>query len=190
MMPADDELLAPIPITTARLELTTFTPRAMRATLGTDLATVADDLDAEVPSDLRERLGELFAMRIDQVIADPASIVWLARAMVYTDPATGRRRMVGSVGFHAPPDGTPPTVELGYHVEPGFRRQGYATEAVRAMLDWAAGQGTHRFRASVGPTNAASLATVAGFGFRQVGSRWDEIDGEELVFETDWPPPI
>ena len=58
MLPADDdELLAPIPIVTARLELTTFTLRAMRATLGTDLARVAEELDAEVPPDLRERLG-------------------------------------------------------------------------------------------------------------------------------------
>jgi ribosomal-protein-alanine N-acetyltransferase len=41
----------------------------------------------------------------------------------------------------------------------------------------------------VSATNAASLATVARFGFRQVGVQWDEVDGEELIFETDWPPP-
>lgn len=183
----DDDLLAPLPIVTDRLELTTFTLRAMRATLAADLATAADEIDAEVPADLREHLGELFAMRIAQVEADPASLAWLARAQVMVDPATGRRRMVGSVGFHGPPDGTPPRVEIGYHVEPGFRRHGLATEAVRGMLDWAAGLGIHRFRASVAPTNAASLATIARFGFEQVGVQWDEIDGEELVFETDWP---
>lgn len=190
MLPLDDDdLLAPPPIVTARLELTTFTLRAMRATLAADLATAADELDAEVPADLRERLGDLFAMRIDQAIADPASLDWLARAMVMTDPEGRRRRMVGSVGFHGSPGGTPPSVEIGYHVEPGFRRRGFATEAIRAMLGWAVGQGVHRFRASVAPTNAASLATIAHFGFEQVGVQWDEIDGEELVFETDWPPP-
>ena len=183
----DDDLLAPLPIVSARLELATFTLRAMRATLAADLVTAAAELDAEVPADLREHLGELFAMRIAQVEADPPSLAWLARALVMTDPATGRRQMVGSVGFHGPPAGTPPWVEIGYHVEPGFRRQGLATEAVEAMLDWAAGQGIHRFRASVAPTNAASRATIAKFGFEQVGVQWDEIDGEELVFETDWP---
>jgi [ribosomal protein S5]-alanine N-acetyltransferase len=189
MLPSadDDDLLAPLPVVTARLELATFTMRAMRATLAADLVTAAEELDAEVPADLREHLGELFTMRIGQVEADPTSLAWLARAQVMVDPATGRRRMVGSVGFHGPPDGTPPWVEIGYHVEPGFRRQGLATEAVRAMLDWAADQGIHRFRASVAPTNAASLATIARFGFEQVGVQWDEIDGEELVFETDWP---
>jgi RimJ/RimL family protein N-acetyltransferase len=183
----DDDLLAPLPIVTDRLELTTFTVRAMRATLAADLATAADEIDAEVPADLRERLGELFTMRVAQVEADPTSIVWLARALVWVDPETGRRRMVGSVGFHGPPSEDPPSVEIGYHVEPGFRRRGLASEAVRAMLDWAAGQGIHRFRASVAPGNAASRSTIARFGFEQVGVRWDEIDGEELVFETDWP---
>jgi RimJ/RimL family protein N-acetyltransferase len=183
----DDELLAPLPIVTARLELVTFTKRAMRATLAADLATAAAELDAEVPADLRERLGELFTMRTGQVEGDPSSLAWLARALVMEDPVDGRRRMVGSVGFHGPPAGTPPWVEIGYHVEPGFRRQGLATEAVAAMLDWAAGQGIHRFRASVAPTNVASLATIATFGFERVGVQWDEIDGEEFVFETDWP---
>ena len=195
MMPAmlpiadDDEPLAPLPIRTARLELATFTVRAMRATLASDLGAAEAELDAEIPADLRDRLGDLFAMRIGQATADPASLAWLARAMILTEPATGVRRMVGSVGFHAPPAGTPPWVEVGYHVEPGDRRQGLATEAVRGLLDWAVGHGIHRFRASVAPTNAASLATIAHFGFRQVGVQWDEIDGEELVFETDWPPP-
>ena len=137
----DDDLLTPLPIVTPRLELTTFTLRAMRATLAADLATAAREIDAEVPADLRERLGELFEMRSIQVLTDPPSLVWLARAMVMVDPATGRRRMVGSVGFHAPPSGDPPHVEIGYHVEPDFRRRGLATEAVRAMLDWARGAG-------------------------------------------------
>jgi ribosomal-protein-alanine N-acetyltransferase len=184
----DDDLLAPLPIRTARLELSTFTVRAMRAALVSDLTTVEAELDAVVPADLRDRLGDLFAMRIDQATADPASLPWLARAMVMADPVTGLRRMVGSVGFHAVPDGTPPWAEVGYHVEPGDRRQGLATEAVRGLLDWAEGLGIHRFRASVSPSNTASLATIAHFGFRQVGVQWDEIDGEELVFETDWPP--
>jgi GNAT superfamily N-acetyltransferase len=101
-------------------------------------------------------------------------------------PARTRRRMIGSLGFHsAPVDGV---VEIGYHVEPGWRREGYATEAVAAMLDWAAGRGIHRIRAAIAPTNAASLAVVRRFGFRQTGSQWDEEDGEELVFMVDWPP--
>ncbi|WP_171165754.1 hypothetical protein [Streptomyces sp. I05A-00742] len=41
--------------------------------------------------------------------------------------------------------------------------------------------------ASRGRPNArigASLATISGFGFVEVGEQWDEEDGRELVFEV------
>ena len=64
-----------------------------------------------------------------------------------------------------------------------------ATEAVRALFDWARAQGVDRFRASVAPDNVGSLAIIARLGFRQIGVQIDDIDGEELVFELDgWPP--
>ena len=44
-----------------------------------------------------------------------------------------------------------------------------------------------RFRASVGAWNEPSLNLVRKLGFAQTGMQVDDIDGEELVFETDWP---
>ena len=68
------------------------------------------------------------------------------------------------------------------------RRRGLASEAVAAMFDWARREhGVHRFRASVAPDNAASQAVIARFGFRQTGVQWDDLDGEELVFDLDDP---
>ena len=174
------------PIRSPRLELVAFSPAAMRAVLDRDYASAAADLGAAVPGDLRERLGDLFEMRLDDVARDPAVRPWIARAMILTDEL-GVRRLVGSVGFHGPPN-EEGRAEVGYHVEPGFRRRGFATEAVRTLIDWAAREhGITRFRASVAPTNVASLAVVAGLGFRQTGRQWDEVDGEELVFELDLP---
>lgn len=172
-------------IPSPRLTLVSFSPRAMRAVLDGDIATAGEELDAAVPRGLRERLGELFERRLPEVDRDPLVLPWVARAMVLTDEL-GVRRVIGSVGFHGPPneDGA---VEIGYHVEPGFRRRGFATEAVRALLAWAAEeQGVSRFRASVAPSNERSLAVVARLGFQQTGVRWDELDGEQLVFELDW----
>ena len=174
-------------IASPRLALVSFSPRAMRAVLDGDLATAGDELGAAVPRGLRERLGELFERRLPEVDSDPSVLPWAARAMVLADEL-GVRRVIGSVGFHGPPneDGQ---VEIGYHVEPGFRRRGFATEAVRALLEWAAAEhGIRRFRASVAPSNERSLAVVRRLGFRQTGARWDEVDGEQLVFELDWPP--
>ncbi|MFE6365457.1 hypothetical protein ACFVP3_36360 [Streptomyces sp. NPDC057806] len=39
-------------------------------------------------------------------------------------------------------------------------------------------------RATISPDNLASLATISGFGFVEVGEQWDEVDGLELVFEV------
>jgi RimJ/RimL family protein N-acetyltransferase len=174
-------------IPSPRLALVSFSPRAMRAVLEGDLQSAEEELGAVVPRGLRERLGELFERRLPEVDRDASVLPWVARAMILTDNL-GVRRVIGSVGFHGRPNENG-QVEIGYHVEPGFRRRGFATEAVRALLDWAAAEhGIRRFRASVAPSNEPSLAVVARLGFRQTGVRWDELDGEQLVFELDWPP--
>lgn len=170
-------------IRSPRLELVSFSRRAMRAVLDRDLPTAEAELGASVPRDLPDRLGELFELRLADVDRDPAALPWVARAMVLADNL-GARRVIGSVGFHGPPDASG-QVEIGYHVEPGFRRRGFATEAVRALIDWATEQDIRRFRASIAPSNKASLAVVRRFGFREAGRRWDSVDGEELVFELD-----
>ncbi len=55
------------------------------------------------------------------------------------------------------------------------------------LISWASrAEGVRVIRASVRPDNAASLATIAHFGFVAIGEQWDEEDGLELVFER--PP--
>ena len=91
--------------------------------------------------------------------------------------------MVGHIGFHGSPEAIG-CAELGYTVMPNRRRQGYATEAATALMDWAALEhGVHRFFVSISPGNASSLAMAAQLGFRQVGEQIDEEDGMEYVFE-------
>ena len=172
------------PIRTERLELISFSPAFMRAVLARDMGAAEADLGAGIPRDLRERLGGLFETRVAEIAADPSIRPWVARGMVLTDDL-GVRRLVGSVGFHGPPDAKG-RAEIGYHVEPNFRRRGLAIEAVRALLDWASREHDIRsFRASIAPTNAPSVAVVNRLGFLQKGSHWDDEDGEELIFERD-----
>lgn len=97
------------------------------------------------------------------------------------------RELIGHVGFHGPPGinslRAANAVEIGYTIFPEHRRNGYATEAVEALLDWGRAQGIHRFVASVGPGNEPSLRIVQRLGFVEVGRHWDDEDGEELEFE-------
>jgi GNAT superfamily N-acetyltransferase len=99
------------------------------------------------------------------------------------------RPLVGLIGFHDPPDATG-MLEVGYRIEAPYRRHGYATEAVRALFAWATRtEGIERFKASISPTNEASLRLISKLGFQQTGHQWDELDGLELVFERHRQTP-
>ena len=175
-----------LPIQTARFELVSMSLRFMQLLLERDLAGAEAEIGAAIPPEMPDRLDDFLQFRIADLSIDPAAQPWLGRAIVLTE-RDGTRRVVGSCGFHAPP-GPDGRVEVGYRVEPDYRRQGVASEVVRALFDWAQAQGVDRFRASVSPTNVPSLAIVDRLGFRQVGVQIDDIDGEELVFELDgWP---
>jgi ribosomal-protein-alanine N-acetyltransferase len=175
-------------VRTVRLELISFWPSVMRAFVAGHLARAERLLGAAIAGGLDEELRWFFEARLFDLAKDPSIQAWLGRAIILVAEPENRR-VVGSAGFHGPPD-VDGRAEIGYQIEPGSRRRGLALEAVRGLLDWAATErGIRRFRASIAPDNVASLALVSRLGFRQVGRRHDEVDGEELVFELDdWVP--
>lgn len=127
-----------------------------------------------------EECAWLWRIRLGQIAEDPESADWVARAAVSEPDGT----VVGHGGFHGPPD-TNGTVEVAYTVDPAYRRRGYARVMLEELLVWAAGDDrVNTVRASISPENAASLATIAGFGFEQTGEQWDEEDGLETIYEV------
>ena len=82
--------------------------------------------------------------------------------------------VIGDAGFHGPPDDAG-TVEVGYSVTPSRRRRGYATEAARALVDWARSQpNVHVIVAGCDPHNVPSICTLERLGFVRTG----EANGE------------
>ncbi|HJW22528.1 MAG TPA: GNAT family N-acetyltransferase [Candidatus Limnocylindrales bacterium] len=186
--PADDPSVRVASIPTPRLTLESMSVPFMRALARGDHAGAERAIGAAIPDDMPANLAHFLEYRLGQLEADPTIRHWLARAMVLTGP-DGTRRVIGTIGFHGPPD-EQGRLEVGYRIEPEYRRRGYTREAVRAMFDWAAAEhDVHSFVASIRPDNAPSLGLAAGFGFVQVGTQIDDIDGLELVFETTWPAP-
>lgn len=170
-------------IRTPRFELVSMSLGFMRALREGDTDGAATTIGATVPPNLHEDLEHFLEYRIADLTADPTIQPWLGRAIVLDD--AGIRQIIGSIGFHAPPD-EDGRVEIGYRVEPEHRRQGVATEVVRALLDWANREhGVTRFRAATARDNVASQAVLARFGFREVGVQMDEYDGLEVVFHKD-----
>lgn len=117
--------------------------------------------------------------RAEQVATTPADEAWVTGIVVADGVAVGR------AGFHAAPD-TDGMLEVGYAIDPGHRRRGYARAALGFLLDRARETpGARRVLASVGPQNVPSLALVRSRGFVQVGEQMDEEDGLELVLALD-----
>jgi ribosomal-protein-alanine N-acetyltransferase len=175
-------------VSSDRLDLLTLSLELMEALQRGELESAQEMVGYRIPADWPQVMASVLRFRIPIARANPEALPLLLRAMVLrADPAVA----VGRLGFHGPVDDDG-MLEIGYEVFPAYRRQGYAREAVVAMLGWARRDpAVMRFRASVSPENEASRNLVAGLGFIEVGSQWDDEDGEETLFERaagpTWP---
>lgn len=119
--------------------------------------------------------------RARQAVESPEDLPWVTGALCDQDTET----VVGKAGFHAAPD-PDGRVEVGYGVDPAYRRRGYARAALEEMINRAlVDPDIHILRATVSPDNEASLALIAQYPFVEVGEQWDEEDGLELIYELD-----
>jgi RimJ/RimL family protein N-acetyltransferase len=121
----------------------------------------------------------VWLMRAAQFDEDPATAGWVTGLIWDEDESVA----VGAAGFHGPPDANG-MVEIGYGVDPAFRRRGYARAAFEALLRRAADEPAVRtVRVSIRPDNAPSYALVQQYNFEKVGEQWDEEDGLEFIYE-------
>lgn len=91
-------------------------------------------------------------------------------------------RPVGSCGFKGAPDDEG-RVDIGYSVEPGERRKGHASAAVRQLLDlaFADPRVTHVVAETI-PALIASQRTAESCGFVLTNQRPDQDLGEILIY--------
>ena len=134
-----------------------------------------------------EMIEAMTAYERAQISAD-----WLAQfdASIEADPwlypfdvvhrASGE--VVGTCSFKGPPaDGV---VEIAYGIEPDHQSRGYATEAARALVDYAFTNGGVRVvRAHTLPDAVASKRVLEKCGFRYVGDVDDPEDGTVCRFD-------
>lgn len=169
------------------------TPRLRLRYMSEDFLLACHDDDAELAENLigfkvdAEWLREknLMALRLGELHSDVEYAPWSLRAI--GDVRTGA--MVGHIGFFSRPnpaylrpyvhDG----VELGYAVYPPYRRQGYAVEAIKGLVGWAAAEhGIENFVIATEPENKPAIALAAKLGFEKTAEHVDPEDGLEYLF--------
>jgi RimJ/RimL family protein N-acetyltransferase len=138
-----------------------------------DVSMAEDTLNLTIPPDFAAQTGKW---------AFFAASDWSLHAVVHEDAT-----IVGDAGFKGAPDSAG-AVEIGYAILESQRRRGYATAAVRLLLDIAAAEPNARLvRAVISPDNAASIAVVTRAGFTHQGDVMHPQDGRQLLFTR--PPP-
>ncbi len=176
-------------ISSARLDLVPMTPAFYELCLAGERAAASAALGAAI-DDAWWAATPLMQFWLGRLRDDPGVQPWLARAIV----RRADRLMVGHSGFHGRPamphlaPYAPGGAELGYTVFAPYRRQGYAAEALAALMAWAArDHAVPAFVLSIAPENVASQALARRFGFVKVGEQIDPEDGLEEIFALRAP---
>ncbi|QOV47323.1 GNAT family N-acetyltransferase [Streptomyces chromofuscus] len=90
-------------------------------------------------------------------------------------------RAIGGMGFHGVPD-EDGRAEIGYDLTEAARGRGYATQALRALADWALARDDVRsLFATVERDNAPSRRVLERAGFVRVSER--EGEGDQFAYE-------
>jgi len=166
---------------TSRLELRPIELPFVEAVVAGDRAAAEAACGAALPEAWPgpDLVWRAFAASMEAVRADPVTRLWGDTLLIARD---GPRRVLGSVVFHGrPADGV---AEVGYGVEDGSQRQGFATEGTRACVEWALAQdGIAAVTATTFPWHTASLRVIERLGMARAGVREHAYLGELLVFE-------
>lgn len=125
------------PIRTRRLEIVTLTQSFVDAITARDLETAEWELGASVSRWLATDASHLVQLRLAGRAAATEGYQGFGRVIMLPG---SRRRAIGSIGFHGPPDDRG-RLEVGCRIHPAHRGRGYGAEATAALLDWA----TRRF---------------------------------------------
>lgn len=190
-MPSGNVDVPPLRLSTPRLELIAADARLARADAARDRQTLAALLDARVPDewppaltvDVLEFFAGTLAAHPEQAgwwgwywvraeraaVADCNNSTWACAHIVHAR----QRVLIGGGGFKGPPD-PGGTVEIGYSVLDEFQRHGYATEAMRALVEWCLQDPRVRtVVAETFPNHSPSLRVMQKLGLRCVGPGHD-----------------
>ena len=115
-----------------------------------------------------ETAADALPLFLSWIEAAPDRVGWFGWYALAAGAEAALPVLVGGGGFLGPPrEGV---AKMGYSVLPQFQRQGYATEMVRELVNWALGQPAMvRILAETEWANPASVRVLEKAGFVSVG---------------------
>ena len=167
-------------ITTQRLELLPCSLEVAQAVVTRNKSEVERLLGVQVPDDwYASEVLDFFPMYAQMLIDDPSQLGWGVWLMIHIADST----LIGDLGFGGKPDQTG-TVEMGYEVLSAYRQQGFAFEAVEALVDFAfTGQELKRIIAHSPDDHVASIRILEKLGIQQI-ARDENLLKWELKLES------
>jgi ribosomal-protein-alanine N-acetyltransferase len=166
-----------------RLDMLPLTADAIEALLQGNAERLRVLTGAEFPEPLSSPpyMAESLPEVLTRLRKHPAEAPWWNWLVVRRDT----HEVVGSIALGGRPDASG-AVLIGYAMYPGREGHGYATEAVRAIMDWAFQQeGVRIIRALAPVWNTPAVHVAEKVGMRPVASNEDDEVGEVLVYETN-----
>lgn len=160
-----------IKLLTARLELVAGTPALVEAEMR-DRQRLSEILSARIPDNWPPSLNDKRTMNwcLHYFKKHPNNEGWVNWYFVLRNDDSGGRSVIGNGGFRGRPDAEG-TVEIGYSILGAFQNLGYATEAVRALLEWAFSHAEiQRIFAETYPKLKKSIRVLEKNGFSLVGA--------------------
>lgn len=120
-------------ITTRRLKLLPCSLEVTQAAISKNKSEVETLLGVKVPDEwYASEVIDFFPVYTQMLRDDPSHLGWGVWLMIHVDDST----LIGDLGFGGKPD-EQGTVEMGYEVLAAYRNQGYAFEAVNALVNFA-----------------------------------------------------
>jgi ribosomal-protein-alanine N-acetyltransferase len=169
MIETGDDKRSPTVIQTLRLNLIPLSREDLAAGLVSldelsrrlDLVLVHDLFSGKARSAVEKKVVKMEGIQIELV-------PWFTYWLIYLrEESIG----VGLVGYKGAPNSNG-EVEIGYGIDLNFQRQGYMTEAVKAMTQWAFNEPSCRIITAIlsAPNNIASHRVLEKSGFQKVYS--------------------
>jgi RimJ/RimL family protein N-acetyltransferase len=167
---------------TTRLEIVPLSAEAIEALLQADVGRLRALTGAEFPEPIAPPpyMGESLPIVLSRLRRHPAESEWWNWLVISRES----RQALGSIALGGKPDASG-AVLIGYAMYPGLEGHGYATEAVRALLEWVFDQPDVKTVRALAPVwNTPAVQVAEKVGMRPVASDEDDEVGAVLVYET------